>query len=170
MDSRVRSFATLTVLGLVLALAGVWGWRALSEPLPDRSGPPVCVDRDVARGDKVTRRDVTVSVYNAGRRVGLAALTMDLLVDAGFAEGTEGNAPGKRRVERVQIWSDQPRNPAVRLVASLLGGDVDVVRRANDAPGVLVVVGDGFDDLVEGKRFIKADRAATICSPPRRAR
>lgn len=170
MDARVRSFATLGVLALVLALAAVWGWSALSEPFPDRSGPPVCVQRDVARGDTVKRRDVTVSVYNAGERVGLAGRTMDLLVAAGFAEGEEANAPGRRRVKRVQIWSEEPRNPAVRLVSSQFGRNVDVVRRTSDVPGVLVVVGDAFDDLVKGKRAVKADRAATVCGPPRPAR
>ena len=170
MDARVRSIVTLGVLGLVLALAGVWGWSALRQPFPDRSAPAVCVDRDVARGDKVTRRDVTVSVYNAGERVGLAGLTMDLLVDAGFAQGSEGNAPGRKPVERVEIWSDEPGNPAVRLVSSHFGDDVDVVRRTADAPGVLVVVGDGFDDLVEGNQSIRAGRVTTICTPPRRAR
>ena len=168
MTAHLRSFATLVVLGLVLVVAAVWGWGAFNEPFPKQRGAPVCVDREVTRGDEVTRRDVTVSVWNAGTRVGLASLTMDLLVDAGFHDGSEGNAPGKRKVERVAIWTDEPGNPAVKLVASHLG-KVDVVKRAERAPGVLVVVGDRFDDISGGRKAVTARGAASVCGPPRRA-
>ncbi len=169
MDSRVRSLVTLGALGLVLVVAGLWGWSAISEPFPEDSRPPVCVDREFAKGDQVKRRDVTVSVWNGGKRVGLAGLTMDLLVESGFHEGSEGNTPGKRRVERVEIWTEDPDNPAVRLVASHLG-KVDVVERPEPAPGVLVVVGDGFDDLRPGRESVTARDDATVCGPPRLAR
>jgi hypothetical protein len=169
MDARVRSLATLIVLGLVLLLAAVWGWSAISEPFPKDPAPPACVDREFAKGDQVKRRDVTVSVWNAGRRVGLAGLTMDLLTEAGFHEGSEGNTPGSRRVERAEIWTREPGNPAVRLVARQLG-DVEIVRREARAPGVLVVVGDGFDDLVPAPKSVTARTAATVCGPPRLAR
>lgn len=168
MDRRVRSVITLALLALVLVLAGLWGWNAISEPFPKDHGPPVCVEREVAKGDRVTPRDVTVSVQNASSRVGLAGLTMDLLTEAGFRQGEEGNTPGKRRVARVEIWTDDPRNPAVRLVASHLG-DVDVVKRPTRVKGVLVVVGDRFDDLVRGKKSIRATEGTTICGPRRRA-
>jgi len=168
MDSRLRSLVTLAVLGGVLALAAMWGWSAISQPFPQRERPPVCVEREVARGDTLEAGDVTVSVWNAGTRVGLAGLTMDLLSEAGFHEGSEGNTPGRRRIERVEIWTEQPRSPAVRLVASHLG-KVDIVRRQADAPGVLVVVGDGFDDLRPGRKQVKAQRPTTVCGPPQRA-
>jgi hypothetical protein len=168
MSPRVRSLATLAVLGLVLLLAGVWGWSAISEPFPKESTPPVCVDREYARGDVVKPRAVTVSVWNGGTRVGLAGLTMDLLSEAGFHEGSEGNTPGKRRVQQVEIWTPEPGSPAVRLVASRFR-QVDVVKRDTPAPGVLVVVGDGFDDLVPGKKSVTAGAAASVCGPPRRA-
>ncbi len=168
MDSRVRSLVTLVVLGLVLVLAGVWGWSAIREPFPKESTPPVCVDREYAKGDVVKPRAVTVSVWNGGTRVGLAGLTMDLLTEAGFHEGSEGNTPGKRRVQQVEIWTQEPGSPAVRLVASQFR-EVDVVEREATAPGVLVVVGDGFDDLVPGKKSVTAKTDASVCGPPRLA-
>jgi hypothetical protein len=166
MGPHARSIATLGVLALILVLGGVWGWSAVTEPFPDRAGPPVCVDRDYGRGDKISRADVTVSVHNASDRVGLAGLTMDLFVDAGFAEGSEGNAPRKRQVEHAQIWTPRPHNPAVSLVASHLGPEVPVIRRRTDVPGVLVVVGERFRDLVEGWRTVTARGAVTVCGPP----
>ena len=168
MDARVRSLATLVVLVLVLVLAGVWGWSAIREPFPQESNPPPCLDREFAKGDTVKPRDVTVSVWNAGKRVGLAGLTMDLLSEAGFDEGSEGNTPGKRRIDRVEIWTDEPDNPAVQLVASHLG-KVDIMKRNSGAPGVLVVVGDGFDDLVPGKKSVTVRAEATVCGPRRLA-
>ena len=168
MEERTRSFATLAVLGLLLVLAAVWGWSAATEPFPERAAPPVCVDREYDRGDKIGRGDVTVSVYNAGTRVGLAGLTMDLLADVGFAEGSEGNAPGNRDVAVAEIWTDRPGNPGVALVASHLGDQAEVVRRRSDAPGVTVVVGDGFRDLVAGRRSVVVDRPTRVCGPPRR--
>lgn len=169
MDSRVRSLATLVALGAVLLVAALWGWSAISEPFPKEAKSPVCVDREFGKGDPVTRRDVTVSVLNAGTRVGLAGLTMDLLAEAGFHQGSEGNTLGKRRVDQVEIWTEEPGNPAVKLVASHFG-TVDVVRRPAPQPGVLVVVGDGFDDLVAGRRSITARSNVSVCGPPRRAR
>ncbi len=168
MDRRVRSVITLAVLAVVLSFAGLWGWNAISEPFPKDPGPKVCVDREYAKGDVITPRDVVVSVWNSGDRVGLASLTMNLLTQAGFREGDEGNTPGKARVDRVEIWTDEPGNPAVKLVASQLG-DVDVVEKSTRAAGVLVVVGDDFEDLTPGRKSVRATRDTTVCGPRRAA-
>ena len=86
--------------------------------------------------------------------------------DAGFAEGMSGNAPDGK-VADVAIWTDDPDNPAVQLVASRLGPDVEIDKRG-DAPGVgvTVVVGDDFTDIVKGRRAITAEADAQVCSPP----
>lgn len=166
MGPRLRSLLTLLVLGLLLLVAAVWGWAALTEPLPEKAEPPVCVERSFEAGDRVSRGDVTVSVWNASDRNGLAGLTMELLTDAGFAPGDEGDAPKDARVGRAQIWTELPRrHPAVRLVAGQLG-DVRVVRRETDAAGVLVVVGSGFQELTRGPRAVKVSRAVEVCGPP----
>ncbi|QZY29327.1 LytR C-terminal domain-containing protein [Nocardioides coralli] len=159
---------TLLVLGGLLVLATVWGWSALTEPFPEKADPPICVDRDFEQGDTVARRDVTVSVWNASNRNGLAGLTMDLLTDVGFSRGQEGNAPDGAEVKRVQVWTGLPKkHPAVRLVARKLGKKVKVVDRTPDVAGVLVVVGNAFDDLAKGgPRKVQADESVVICGPP----
>ncbi|QBR92664.1 LytR C-terminal domain-containing protein [Nocardioides euryhalodurans] len=167
MEARARSIATLGVLSLLLVIGGVWGWSALTEPLPEEASTAVCEDREFGRGDRITRRDVTVSVYNAGTRVGLAGLTMNLLTDAGFAAGSEGNAPDRASVARVQIWTEEPKNPAVDLVASHFGQDVRVVRRSSPGAGIAVVVGDDFESLTAGQRAVVARQATSVCGPPR---
>ncbi|MBI2245763.1 MAG: LytR C-terminal domain-containing protein [Nocardioides sp.] len=164
MPQGARSAITISALGLLLVVAALWGWSAATDPLPAKVDTPICVDRTVAAGTKVFAQDVTVSVYNAGTREGLAGRTMQLLTDDGFAEGNSGNVSA--RVEVVQIWTLDPKNPAVQLVASRLGPDVEIERRDGPGAGVSIVVGDGFQDLVEGRRSVQAEDDATICSPP----
>lgn len=165
MSQGARSTITISVLGLLLVLAAAWGWSAATEPLPAKVDTPICVDRTVAAGTKVYPQDVTVSVYNAGTRAGLAGHTMQLLNDEGFAEGHSGNVHAKG-VSTVQIWTLEPQSPAVRLVASRLGRHVDVERREAPGVGVTVVVGDGFRKLSKGRPAVVAKDDAQVCSPP----
>ncbi len=162
----VRSALTLTALGLLLVAAVVWGWSAVTAPLPDSGPQAPCTPTPVAKGEPIRSDQVLVSVLNAGTREGLAGRTMQLLVDAGFAEGESGNAPPGTRVAAAQVWATQPRNPAVQLVASRLGPDTEVVKREATAPGVVVVVGDDFTELAKGQRKVVARSDTEICSPP----
>ncbi len=164
MTEGARSAITLAALAVLLVLGATWGWSALTDPLPAKVDRPVCVDRTVEAGTKVYAQDVTVSVYNAGTRDGLAGRTMQLLTDDGFAEGSMGNVSA--RVGTVAIWTLEPDNPAVRLVASRLGPGVETERREGLGVGVTVVVGDGFDKLAKGRHSVVAEEDATICSPP----
>ncbi len=165
MDARLKSLITLGGLGVLLVVAATWGWSSLTKPLPGDE-ESVCVDRSYAAGDTLRRGDVTVSVLNAGSRNGLAGLTLNLFEEAGFARGQEGNVTGDAKVADVQIWTDDPSSPAVKLVAGQLGKDVKVVRREATTAGVQVVVGDDFDDLVVGKKKLKVAEDATVCGPP----
>lgn len=163
MDARLRSLVTLAALGVLLLIAAVWGWSSLTEPFPANEDS-VCVDRPVEEGEKVSRSDVTVSVLNAGTRNGLASLTMNLFEEAGFSPGQEGNA-ADAKVRTVQIWTDDRTDPAVKLVKSHLGPGARVVVREPSTAGVQVVVGDDFEDLVQGRRSVTATSATTVCGP-----
>jgi hypothetical protein len=167
MGSRLRSLLTLGGLVLLLVVAATWGLSALTQPFPGDDGPSICAEEQYAAGDRVRPGDVVVSVLNAGSRNGLAGLTLNLLEEAGFAPGQEGNVPGgtKAKVGVVQIWTDDPRSPAVRLVASHLGDDAQVVRREATTAGVQVVVGDGFEDLVDGEKSMRVKADTTVCGP-----
>lgn len=164
MSDSVRTTITLAVLAVLLIAAAVWGWRATTESLPAKVDRPVCVDTDVAAGDRVYPQQVTVSVYNASDRSGLAGRTMRDLEDAGFAQGQAGNAE-RTRVSRAVIWTTEPNSPAVALLVSYLG-EVDVERRDGLGPGITVVVGDRFGRLADGSPYVEATEATTICSPP----
>ncbi len=166
MGDGARTAVTIAVLGVILFVGAAWGWSSLTEPFPEAADPPTCVDRPIARGEKVYPDQVVVSVFNAGNREGLAGRTMQLLGEQGFGAGDSGNAPVGTRVAKVEIWTKDPRNPAVRLVASRFGPDTEVVRRSAAGAGVFVVVGDAFQKLVAGRKAVRALDDVEVCGPP----
>ena len=164
MTEPVRTAVTLAVLGAMLIAAAVWGWSATTEPLPGKVDQAVCVDTDVSAGEKLYPQQVTVSVYNASNRSGLAGRTMRAFQDRGFSAGSVGDV-ARAKVRRAAIWTTEPSSPAVQLVAAQFR-NADISRRDGLGPGVTVVLGDEFGSLVKGAPSIEIGEDATICSPP----
>lgn len=165
--ARIRSAATMLGLVALLLIGVAWALSAVSEPFPEKEEEAAtCASTSVAEGQKVYPGQVTVSVLNASSRAGLANQTMNSLVEAGLARGELGNAPKDADVSRVQIWAEDPKNPAVRLARSFLGKGVKVVRRDPPLPGVNIVVGDEFAGAKKGRGSVTAREGTTICSPP----
>jgi hypothetical protein len=171
MDARARSAATLGVL-VMLCLVGILiGIRALTSDLP--TGPLVestteqCENRNIAQGKKIRADEITVSVYNAGRKNGAASRVMKELQTRGFADGESGNAPKGTEVIRAQVWADSPRNSAARLVALQLGTGIKVFAgKPALGPGIVVVVGDQLGKMPKAPAQIRAAVRSNICSPP----
>lgn len=164
---RLRSALTLVVLVGVLLFGVSYGFSAVTEPFPERDATPVCTEAAVAKGEKIFPDQVTVSVLNAGERSGLASRTMSQLVGVGYGRGDLANAPEGTDVKRVEIWTDEPNNPDVRLVQTYLGTrKALIVRRDTVAVGVNVVVGDRFKDLRKGRKGFKAKEDTSVCMPP----
>jgi LytR cell envelope-related transcriptional attenuator len=166
MEQVARSGLTLAGLAVLVILGGLWGWSAMTQPFPGKATPPKCVLTSVQPGEKVFPGQVTVSVFNASERNGLASATMAEFSNAGFAEGDTGNAPSRARVVRAAIWAPSASSPDVRLVASRLGPSTPVVRRDGPGVGVSVIVGDGYTKLVKGPPSVPVKQEAEICSPP----
>lgn len=161
----MRSALTLAVLAVLLVLGASWGFAQMTEPFPGKVDPPVCVDTSFPAGERIYPQDVTVSVLNASQREGLAGRTMAELVSDGFAEGQTRNAPDKTRVARAEIWTTDPDNPAVLLVRSRLG-QAEVLEKADPgAAGIVVVVGDEFEETFEGRPSIVTDADIVVCGP-----
>lgn len=162
----MKSALTLGVLAVLLVLGVGWGVAQVTEPFPGKVDPPICVDRSFTAGDRIHPQDVTVSVLNASKREGLAGRTMSELVTAGFVEGQTRNAPDRTPVSRAEIWTTDADNPAVRLVRSRLGRPEVVEKDDPGAAGIVVVVGDDFEETVEGRPSITADADVVVCGPP----
>ena len=160
---------TFLVLFAILAVGVVLGWRALSSPVAGvtddtASDEPTC-RAGLDAGDVVRTDDVTVSVFNAGTRSGLADQTLNELTARGFLPGEAGNAPGAvGDVKFVRVLAPSQVDPAAQLVAKQFGPQTLVVPTTEDlGPGVDVVVGDKFPGLVKAPRRIKAQTAGSGC-------
>ena len=166
MVARTRTLVTLLVLVGVVLLSAMWGWSQVIKPFPGKVDPPPCVERSVAKGEKIFPQDVLVNVLNAGERNGLAGSLMKQLKDVGFSGGTTSNAPKGADVPKVQIWSKHPDGPDTQILKSWFGSGTKVVSRGGQYPGLVVVVGDDFHQLVKGQKSLRAAASATICTPP----
>ncbi|GAA1370906.1 hypothetical protein GCM10009638_01040 [Luteococcus sanguinis] len=77
-----------------------------------------CVDQSV--GKALTTKQVTVKVYNGGRKTGLAGRVAAQLKAKGFIIGRTANT--ETRVTTTQIIGANPDNPEVKLVAGFFKG------------------------------------------------
>lgn len=168
-NRRVLSAVTLVVLLGILGVGAYIGWQRLTAPVEDKTAPtktagPRC-DAGVHKGDVVKTRDVTVSVYNAGDRTGLAGQTMSELEARGFIAGEVGNAPEDlASVDWVRVLARSKTDPAARLVALQFGRQTLVQAVKQDlGPGVEVIVGDKFLGLVKAPAEIKAQAPGSGC-------
>jgi hypothetical protein len=165
MNIHIKTVLTLAVLAVLVLVGVTWGWSSLTRPFPHRAAPKDCYPTRFQPGDRVSPPHVTVSVYNASDRVGLAGRTMSAFEDQGFGPGKIGNAKDAD-VLFAQIWTEDRKNPAVQLVASRLGPRAHIIEHAPKGTGVSVLVGPKFTELVEGKQSVEVTEPTTICSPP----
>jgi hypothetical protein len=157
----LKSALTLVVLALLVVVAAVWGWAALTEPFPEEAPVAICEDATVSAGSEVRRDQIVVSVFNGSGRSGLAGATSAQLTERGFVAGDVGDAP--QPAATTQIWAADPTNPAVELVrqqfkkAKVVTGDALGV-------GVVVVVGEKFKALrAKQVESVVAEADATFC-------
>ena len=93
MNIHIKTVLTLAVLAVLVLIGVAWGWKSMSTPFPHQATPKDCYSTRLQPGDRVSPPKVTVSVYNASDRVGLAGRTMSALEAQGFDAGKVGNAP-----------------------------------------------------------------------------
>lgn len=161
MTGAVKSALTLGVLTLLVVVAAVWGWAALTEPLPQEEPVAICEDTAVATGEEVRRDQVVVSVFNGSGRSGLAGATSAQLAERGFVEGDVGDSP--LPAATTQIWASDPTNPAVQLVQRQFK-QAKVVEGDALGPGIVVVVGEKFQSLRKKQvESVVAEADASYC-------
>lgn len=167
---NLRTPITLAVLLLALLIGAGYGWSQVDAPFENPfAKPPPCVSQRIDGGEKLTRAQVVVNVYNAGSRDGLATSTLRSLAKRGFARGAAANAPERLQVATVTLLDPDPKAADVRLVRGQFKGKVEVRGRPDlgDA-GVDVVVGNGYQGLKRvGPKSVRVDSGEEVCVPSR---
>ena len=154
-------FAAVVLFGVGLFV----GFKLLTASADTFDEAPTCEDRTVAEGEKLTSNLVTVNVYNASQRAGLANRVGINLQRRGFLAGTVANSTSEVKPGGVAILTDDRDDPRVKLVAEQFG-DVEFAEPDINAPeGVTVIVGDDYQDLVDAPREIESDRVISVCVP-----
>jgi hypothetical protein len=147
---RLTTAATLIVLLLVLTGMAVYGFNALTSPLPGSgaSTEKKCTGAEKQVQGYVKRSEIQVSVFNAGTREGLAGTTLEKIEAAGFRAGNAGNAPKSADVPRAVVWTTKEHDRAALLVARAVGRRTRVEVTSTDlGPGIDVLVGNRFKGL-----------------------
>jgi len=111
----------LIIVLAALALAGWWGYKALTNPLATPK-EPACVTQTV--GEALTTKQVTVNVYNGGATTGLAKSVSTKLATTGFKIGAVANAKNGQKVTKTTIVGATSTDPEVKLVAGFFPGAV----------------------------------------------
>ncbi len=160
-----RGGGTIVVALLTFVVAVFVGWRLLTAGADTFVEAPTCENRTVAEGENLTSNLVTVNVYNASQRSGLANRVSINLQRRGFLAGTVANSTSEIQPDAVAILTDDREDPRVLLVAQQFDEpdfhepDIDV------SGGVTVIVGDDYKDLVDAPREVESDRPITVCVP-----
>ncbi len=157
MSDRRRLTTAITLAGTAAAVVvmSIWGINAATAPIAKDSSPstptptgPTCSPENQTIVRYVSRSDVTVSVFNAGQRIGRAQDTLNQFIHAGFKQGAIGNAAAGITVARAEVHTIVANDPKARLVAAVLGPHTRIVVDTTDyGPGVDVFIGDQFNKL-----------------------
>ncbi len=164
-----RNRRTAIILVVVVALlAGAFYYAASYMNRPSTpAAASDCPTSDItAKGPdaQVAPGQVTVNVYNATTRAGLASDTAKNVKARGFVVGSVANDPGKKKIDGVGEVRFGPNGKAgAALVTALLDGAAPVQDTRADAT-VDLVLGNGFKQLNPAPTTTSAP-AAVAASP-----
>ena len=159
---------TLLVAAAVFVIGGVTGVRLLTAGAGDpAAATATCTPKVVAAGTALDSNVVTINVFNASTRSGLANRALIDLQKNGFLGGRIGNSDSATKPNRVAILTDDPADPRVALVAAQFKDKVEYAPADIDVEnGVVVVVGDNYRGLKDGApTSVETDRDINVCVP-----
>jgi hypothetical protein len=159
---------TLTVAVAIFLVGGVSGFMLLTagtgEPAPVEPG---CKNEVIAAGSPIDSNVVTVNVFNASTRSGLANRAKLDLQKNGFRGGQIGNSESAAKPRRVAILTNDPNDPRVALVAAQFKDKVEYAApdiKVDD--GVIVVVGDDYRGVnPDATTSTTSAEDLTVCVP-----
>ncbi len=164
---RNRRTAILFLV-LVALLAGAFYYAAQYFNRPSTpaasSGCPTGQSTVAAENPPLAPHQVTVNVYNATNRAGLAAATAKDIKARGYVIGQVANDPLKKKIQAPAEVRFGPNGKAgSELVAKLVEGAVPTQDTRGDA-SVDLVIGNGFKALVAAPATTTAS-TPTVANP-----
>lgn len=145
--ARRRKRTAITLLLVAAILAGTFYYASSYWNKPAGRSTATCTPTIDPSGP-ISPRQVTVNVYNATNRTGLAASVGKLVKDRGFILGTVGNDSSKKQIKGpAEVRFGPAGERASALVVALVTGAVAVKDTRADA-SVDLVLGEGYSALV----------------------
>lgn len=155
-----RTPLTMVLLLLLVVVAGAWGYRQATTPIPKRPPTP-CVTQSV--GPALTPANTTVQVFNGTTQSGLAKRVRLLLSAEGFRVTKSVNAD--QPAEKTYIVGYDEKNPEVVLLRSYFDQGVPFVADTTKVDHTVdVVLGPDFKALVAGLKSVPL-KDGTACLP-----
>ncbi len=144
---RKRTAITLVVVIGILAAAFYYASSYWSKGATRAASAPTCTITPGPSGP-VFPSQVTVNVYNATSRTGLAASVGRIVTARGFVLGTVANDPAKKSIPgTAEVRYGAAGERAAKLVQTLVAGATLVKDTRADA-SVDLVLGSGYKELV----------------------
>ncbi|MFT4299722.1 MAG: LytR C-terminal domain-containing protein [Aeromicrobium sp.] len=165
--TRSTSLLVTAAAGVMFVGGAMVGWNLLTQK-PETTDPgPSCTDHHVAAGENLTANLIEVDVLNASGRSGLANRVSINLQRHGFLAGSIANSTSEIPIDQVAIFTEDPEDPLVQLVAQQFQVTPQIVAPdVKIGDGVTVVVGPNYTDLNEAAPTeITASRDVDVCVP-----
>lgn len=145
----MKSALTLTTVFVLFLGSIALGYELLTADADVEAVEPVtCEMRTLKAGDVISPNQVRVSSLNSSSISGLANRVLIDLGRHGFAPGTIANAEIDEPVRDVTILTDDPKHPAVRLLAAQFKDTVEFADPIDpDQEGLTVVLGQKYKGL-----------------------
>lgn len=163
----MNRFIPLLVAAVVFVGGGLIGFRMLITGPEEVAVDTSCKPTAVAAGSALDSNVVTVNVFNASNRSGLANRVLIDLQKNGFLGGQIANSTSATRPGRVAILTNDRKDPRVRLVAAQFRDKVTYAKPDVTVDGgVTVIVGEKYSGLKkEPRTSLKTDRKIDVCVP-----
>ncbi len=128
---------------------------------------PTCEERTIQPGQSLPSNYLTVNVYNASKKSGVANRVRINLERKGFLGGYVGNNPGALQPKNVMILTQDPSDPRIALVAAQFKGKVEYAAADFDKRnGISVLVGPEFKGVdPKTPTSVKVKVPVEVCIP-----
>lgn len=160
-----RGLVFLAALVFVGAL--VIGPTLLFAKMEPPAPKALCDDRMLQTGAMLNSNYLTVNVYNASEKSGVANRVRINLERNGFLGGIVANYQGQLKPKNVMIFAQDKSDPKVKLLAKQFKGKVEFAPADFETkPGMNVVVGPKFKGVKkDAPTTLKVATPIKVCVP-----